>query len=153
MLLYDYMKKYFILSFVIFGFLFSYTSFAETKKDTRVISPELQNQIDKTTTEINNIIPEKAKTSMSNVYSSIEDFRVKTSIQIENTKKITQEELNILKNKTNSDDPLKKPIIQIKLYLFSILSFIFTNKVAFYTVLILLILYLLRATYRVIKNK
>lgn len=147
------MKKYFILSFVIFGFLLSYTSFAETKKDTKVVSPELQNQIDKTTTEINNIIPEKAKTSFTSIYSKIEDFRIKTSIQIENTKKITQDELNILSNETKNDDPLKKPIMQIKLYMFVVLSFIFIYKIAFYIVLVLLILFLLRATYRTIKNK
>lgn len=123
----------------------------------------LKNQIDKTTSEINSIVPEKVSTSVSNVFSAVDDLRNKTLTQVDAIKNTTQKEIDkVLGTSTvasqnpakvnNIQDAVKKPIAYIKLFFLSILSFIFGNKIVFYGILILIIFCILRFIYRKIRN-
>ena len=123
----------------------------------------LKNQIDKTTSEINSIVPEKVSTSVSNVFSAVDDLRNKTLTQVDTIKNTTQKEIGkVLGISTvtpqnpakvnNIQDAVKKPIAYIKLFFLSILSFILGNKIIFYGILILIIFCILRFIYRKIRN-
>lgn len=128
------------------------------------ISTELKNQINKTSSEINNIFPEKVSSSISNGFAVVDNFRDKTFKQISTTKNETQKEINSNPNfvktsaetvevKSSVEDATKKPIAYIKLFIFSILFFIFGNKIIFYAILILVAFYIIRSIYRKIQNR
>lgn len=123
----------------------------------------LQTQIDKTTREIDSIVPEQIRTPISNALTTIDSLRDKTSTEINTTKDETQKEVNAFKSesnigqttiqKTNIEDATKKPIAYIKLFLFSVLSFIFNNKIVFYSLLLIVAFYIIRFIFRLIRNK
>lgn len=121
----------------------------------------LQNQIDKTSSEINKIIPEKLSTWASTSFTSLDSLRDRTYTQISDQKIETQKEINqiniksnnktvaqSLDEKSNLEDATKKPIIYIKLFLLSLLSFVFSNKIIFYGLLVFIIFMVLRTIYR-----
>jgi len=127
-------------------------------------SDALKNQIEKTSTEINNILPEKVSTSVSNSFSTIDNLRDKTFTQIDVAKKETQKELNAMNsevkkspsssnNKSNIEDAIKKPITYVKLFLLSLLSFVFGYKIVFYGLVLLILFFILRLIYRKIRNR
>ena len=123
----------------------------------------LQDQIKKTTTEINNIVPEKVSSSISNSFAVVDDFRDRAFTQIEVSKKDTQQEINLLNQpkdiiqtineKSNVNDATKKPIAYVKLFLLTALAFILGNKIVFYGILIFVVFLILRFIYRKIRNK
>jgi hypothetical protein len=128
-----------------------------------VKSPDslLQNQIDKTSSEINKIIPEKLSTSFSNGFTSLDSLRDKTYTQVSDQKIETQKEINqmnmksynktvaqSLDEKSNLEDATKKPITYIKLFLLTALSFVLANKIVFYGILLFIIFIILRAIFR-----
>ncbi|HEY5588513.1 MAG TPA: hypothetical protein VIK86_06110 [Candidatus Paceibacterota bacterium] len=127
-------------------------------------SDALKNQIEKTSTEINNILPEKVSTSVSDSFSTIDNLRDKTFTQIDVAKKETQKELNAMNsevkkspsssnNKSNIEDAIKKPITYVKLFLLSLLSFVFGYKIVFYGLVLLILFFILRLIYRKIRNR
>ena len=127
-------------------------------------SDVISNQISKTSSDLINILPDSVGTTVSGGVNTIDDLRSNTFSKVETVKKETQKEINLIKgqeekttktvsNKTNIEDATKKPIAYIKLFLFTILSFIFGNKIIFYGLLILIIFYVLRAIYRKIRNR
>ena len=128
-------------------------------------SDALKNQIEKTSAEINNILPEKVSTSVSDSFSTVDNLRDKTFTQIDVAKKETQKELNAMNNvvkKSSSSsvdksnnilDATKKPITYVKLFLLSLLSFIFGYKIVFYGLLLLILFFILRLIYRKIRNR
>ena len=124
----------------------------------------LKNQIEKTTSELNNILPEQISTSVSDSYTTVDTIRVKAFTQLDVAKKETQKEINTLEAKsqkvsTNSDkkgsieDATKKPITYIKLFLISFLAFIFGSKIIFYGIIIFLVFLIFRFIYRKIRNR
>lgn len=124
----------------------------------------VKTQIDKVGSEINNIIPKEINNSFSDSFNVVDNFRNKTSDKVDINKEKAQEEVNIFKNevkeKTNIksenkdiQDSIKKPLAYIKLFLFSLLSFIFGNKFVFYALLFILVFYLARFIYRKIRNR
>jgi hypothetical protein len=126
----------------------------------------LQDQINKTTNDINKIIPEKVSAPVSSGISSVDSFRDKTLTEVTSIKNETQKEIDQIKiaddnrtsaqtlnEKSNIQDATRRPIAYIKLFLFTILTFIFSNKIIFYSLLILIIFYIIRSIYRTIKNK
>ncbi|MCX6754745.1 MAG: hypothetical protein NTU81_02885 [Candidatus Nomurabacteria bacterium] len=124
----------------------------------------LKSQLEKTGLEINSIVPDSISSSLSGNISSIDSFRDKTFTQVDSVVKNTQKEINSFKNdikgtsqsvdkKSNIQDATKKPITYLKLFFLSILAFIFGSKIVFYTILILIIFFILRFIYRSIRNR
>jgi len=124
----------------------------------------LKNQINKTSAEINSIVPEKVSTSISDGFTVLDNFRDKTFTQVTAVKDETQKEINLIKSeektvaktldeKSNIEDAVKKPIAYIKLFLFTFLSFIFGNKIVFYGILVIVVFFILRFIYRKIRNR
>lgn len=125
---------------------------------------EIKDQINKTSAEINSIVPEKVSTSISNGFTVVDNFRDKTFTQVTAVKDETQKEINLIKSeekvvtknlneKSNIEDAVKKPIAYIKLFLFTFLSFIFGNKIVFYGILIFVAFLILRFIYRKIRRR
>lgn len=121
----------------------------------------LKDQLNKTSSEIDRIVPEKIKTPIVNTFTSLDNFRDKTHEQVLTTKDKTQREINSmntesqnktveqsLDEKSNIEDATKKPITYIKLFLFAILSFILGYKVIFYGLLVFIVFYIVRSIYR-----
>src|ERR1035437_1365673 len=126
----------------------------------------LKNQINQTTSEINNIVPEKISAPILNVLSTVDNLRDKTLTQVNAVVDETKKEISqvlgastIVSKNPNNDkvgniqDVVKKPIAYIKLFLFSTLSFIFGNKIVFYGILAVIIFYLIRFIFRKVRNK
>ena len=57
----------------------------------------LKNQINKTSSEINSIIPPKVSTSVSDSFTVIDNFRDKTFAQVSTVKNEAQKEINLIK--------------------------------------------------------
>jgi hypothetical protein len=154
------MNKYIIILFLFLNFLLSNHVFAEVPKIDKEIESSVKKEVDNTLNKINEVIPEETKTSVLNIFSQIEVFRTEKLVEIDATKSKTENDIKIIKDgKGNIDknkvenDPLKEPLSYIKLVLFTILSFLFSNSVIFYIVLVLVIFYILRFIYRKIRNR
>lgn len=127
----------------------------------------LKTEIDKVNSNINNIIPASVSSIVSDNFSILDSFRDQTSLEINTTKNETQKEIDSIDSskkevkplsktvyqKNNIEDMVQKPIAYIKLFLFSVLSFIFSNKIIFYGVLTLVLFYIIRFIYRKIRNR
>lgn len=127
----------------------------------------LKNQLENVSSKITDILPEKVNTSLSNSFVSIEDFRNNTLDTITEARDVTKKELDLMDNSpssvkgavekvvTNSDiqSGTKKPINYVKLFFLEVLAFIFSNKIVFYGVTILIVFFVLRFIYRKIRNR
>ncbi len=142
----------------------------------------IKSQVDKATATISDIIPESISTSANESVSAIDSFRADTfnqisqaktdtekkidelkkqeSVNIENSKNITpvnddnkNKQGEIVDKKIPVDSATEKPIAYIKLFLLSVLSFIFGSKLVFYITLALLAFFILRFIYRKIRYR
>lgn len=124
----------------------------------------VKNQISKTGSKINDILPDSVNDNVSNVFAKIEKFRETMSIKLVDNKKKTQTEIDLIKirssngdenikQKENIENGIKNPISYIKLVLLTILVLVFTTQFVFYGLLILIIFYILRFIYRKIRNR
>ncbi len=130
----------------------------------------LKNEVDKASTIVKSSIPLSVVTPISTSFSTIDDFRDTTYAKIVDVKEQSQKELDALNNPvkinknikdtpkvaTKTEKPLdatEKPITYIKLFLFSLLGFIFGNKIIFYSLLTFLTFIILRFFYRKIRNR
>jgi len=124
----------------------------------------LKNQINKTTSEINSMVPEEVSSTVSTGFNTIDDLRDNVFIKVDSIKNETKKEIDLFKNevknttqsvdkKSSIEDGTKKPITYVKLFLFSTLAFIFGNKIVFYGFLIAILFYFLRLLYRKIRNR
>jgi len=131
---------------------------------TSPLSDALKNQLNNTAIEINGIIPEKVTTTISDGFTSFDNFRDKTSVQMVTMKNAEKNELDKIKieeQKTIKNPPQKvdiekateKPIAYITLFLLTIFAFIFTNKIAFYGICIFIVFLVLRFIYRRLRNR
>jgi hypothetical protein len=125
---------------------------------------KLQTQIDKTNSEINNIVPEKVSTQVVSTFNIVDDFRDKTLTQVTAIKKDTQNKIDQIKDKNkitvevsnekvSLPNATEKPIAYIKLFLFSLFVFILGTKIIFYGLSILIIFWIIRFIYRKIRNR
>ncbi|MEI7688736.1 MAG: hypothetical protein WCI91_00965 [Candidatus Nomurabacteria bacterium] len=136
----------------------------------------LKSQIDKATASIDGIIPNSISEPVSKNVNSIDSFRIDTLASIANTKSEAEKTITEL-NKSDSnnksasaggkvlavknvaekgksiDSATEKPIAYIKLFLFSVLSFIFSSKIVFYFLIILIMFFIIRGIYRKVKNR
>lgn len=131
----------------------------------------MKNEITKATTALKDVIPESVGTPIASSLGSIDAFRGNTYTKILDTKIQTQKEIDALEKKdekTSSPDskttksettqakPLDatdKPITYVKLFLFSLLSFIFGSKIVFYGIAALLIFIIIRFIFRKIRRR
>lgn len=119
----------------------------------------LKNQINKTTSEIKSFVPDKVSTPIVNGFSGLDSLRGKTLEQIDIIKDATKKEIgkvlgtSTVKSQdtvktTNIQDAVKKPIAYIKLFIFSLFSFILSSQIIFYGVLVLITFLIIRTIYR-----
>ncbi len=136
----------------------------------------LNSQLDKATASINSVIPESISSPISKNINSVDSFRTDTLSSIEGTKAEAEKKIadlnksfsnnknttvggkilvskNVIGQSKGIDSATEKPIAYIKLFLFSILSFIFGSKLVFYLIIVLLLFFIIRGIYRKIKNK
>jgi hypothetical protein len=127
----------------------------------------LKNQIDKASNDIGNIIPSGVSTPITSGLGVVDNLRTNTLAQVNTivnaTKKdigevlgtstIEQKNPNTIKKVSNTQDAIKKPIAYIKLFLFSVLSFILGSRIVFYFLIALILFFIFRGIYRKIRNK
>lgn len=109
------------------------------------------------------LLPEKATNIINNSYNSVDDFRSKTSDKLSITKDKAKEEVEIIKNTTSQkelaqkdkkiEDVVKKPFAYAKLFVISVLSFIFENKIIFYGLIILVVFFILKKIFQSFRHK
>lgn len=133
----------------------------------------VKNEVTKAATAAKDIIP----SSVSNSFSSFDSLRDSTYTQIVDNKNKTQKQIDSLsvvtqpatatqikdkntktqpKSEQTQSKPLdttEKPIAYVKLFLLSILGFIFGSKLFFYGLILLLLFLIFRFIYRKIKNR
>jgi hypothetical protein len=118
-------------------------------------SDVVKSQVDKATSKIGEIVPD----SLSSSFGSLDTFRDETYTQIvsqkEETKKYIEAKEKVSGTQTNSKplDSTEKPIAYIKLFLLSIVGFIFGNTLVFYGIIAVIIFFLGRLLYRKIRNR
>ncbi len=123
----------------------------------------LQKQLDKTASEINSVIPENVSTSVTLGLGVVDNFRGKIFTEVTTAKEDTLRKIDTLDSKdktvakvnTQKDifSATEKPIAYIKLFLLSVVAFIFSNRVVFYALSVLIIFVILRFIYRKIRNR
>lgn len=130
----------------------------------------VKNEITKATTAIKDVIPDSVGAPITSGFNSVDTFRDTTYAKIIDTKVQTQKEVDAFKttsDSTKSDsvttkaentkskplDATDKPITYIKLFLFSLLGFIFGSKIVFYGLCALIVLLIIRFIYRKIRHR
>jgi len=142
----------------------------------------LKSQIDKATSSLDSILPDGVANGTTENVSAVDSFRIDTLKKISETKaeaektiesfnktentttpssgtKKTDNKTSSVKNTTTTDskvgivDATEKPIAYLKLFFFSILSFIFGSKIVFYLLIVLVLFFISRAIYRKIRNR
>jgi hypothetical protein len=132
----------------------------------------VKSQVGDVSSTISSVLPDSISTPISETLNNIDDFRDTTSNKIDVVKKETQKVIDSYnlkgdvtktdKAKTLSASELKeqskintidKPLSYIKLFFLSIISFIFSNKIVFYGLIILISFFIIRFIYRKIRNR
>ncbi len=121
----------------------------------QVVKKEVEDAKDK----IDSILPGQFGDEVSKNVESLDVFRAETYTKIENEKVKTKEEIDTIGTVQKKPEDKKlldatdKPIAYIKLFLLSIIGFIFSNKIVFYIVCGLVLFLFLRYLYRRIRNR
>jgi hypothetical protein len=127
----------------------------------------IKSQIDKAASSLDNIVPESISAPVTKNVGFIDSFRADTQENILKTKLEAEkrvEEFNkadatttdLVVNQTKKigiSDATDRPITYLKLFFFTILSFIFGSKVVFYLLIILILFFISRGIYRKIRNR
>ncbi|MFA6999948.1 MAG: hypothetical protein WC241_02415 [Candidatus Paceibacterota bacterium] len=134
----------------------------------------LQNQIDKATSSISDILPDSVSTPISENIDVVSKFRVETFDKISSMKDETKKLIDSLSSASNattgkvagtsktvekvtpvktSDNGTEKPIAYIKLFFLSVLSFIFGSGFVFYALIVLVLFFVVRLIYRKIRKR
>lgn len=111
--------------------------------------------------KIEEILPDNVEEIVSVNFNSLENLRVGNSKKVSGLKDEAKNNLEIVKvdknnnnfsSDKNLEDFIKEPLAYVKLFFFSVLSFILSNKIVFYGVLIIFVFSIIRFTYRKIRN-
>lgn len=126
----------------------------------------IQNGVEQVSLKINDVLPTSISTPILNSLGVVDKFRDSNYVKVNDAKIATQKELDSLNSNTTSksqvsskttqkplEDATQKPIAYIKLFLFSVLIFILSNKIVFYGLLVIIIFLIFRAIYRKIRNR
>lgn len=128
------------------------------------LDDNVEDKIKKVGSQIGDVLPDEVASSVSDSFEKVEILREKTLQDVNIAKDKAQKDVNIIKSdnpsiaktlteKNNINYEIKKPIAYIKLFMFSILSFILKNKILFYGISLLVIFYILRFIYNKIRNR
>lgn len=131
----------------------------------------IKSQLDKATSSLDSILPNSISSPVSKNLGVVENLRVDTLEKIIETSSEAKnkiDELNNITNNVNSNksdgkivannnntgivSATEKPITYLKLIFFSILSFVFGNKLVFYLLIILTLFFIIRGIYRKISK-
>jgi len=123
----------------------------------------IASQVEKVTSDITNLLPASVPEKVTENLNVIEDFRAETSVKVEKEKELAKEKLksandrydkNITEGRTSTvSDNTEGPIASVKVFLFTILSFIVSSKIVFYGLIALIIFWILRSIYNKIRNR
>ncbi|MFA6386209.1 MAG: hypothetical protein WCW04_00345 [Candidatus Paceibacterota bacterium] len=127
----------------------------------------LKNQIDKASNDIGSIIPDNVSIPITSGLGVVDNLRTNILAQvntvIDATKKdigkvlgtstVEQKIPNKIEKVGSTQDAIKKPIAYIKLFLFSVLSFILGSRIVFYSLIALILFFIFRGIYRKIRNR
>jgi len=112
-----------------------------------------------------NILPANVDKTIAKSYNTVDNFRNETSVKLDKSKEEAKLEIAKIQKedtsnrsgldvkKSNTEDAIKKPLAYVKLFLTSILSFIFGHKVVFYGLLAVVIFYLFKIVFKAIRNR
>jgi hypothetical protein len=125
-----------------------------------------ENKEEKTLTDsffVDDILPENVSATINESYTNVDNFRAKTSSKLLEEKEKAKEQVESLKDdnltkdllssKKSAEDITKKPFAYVKLFILSVLSFIFENKIVFYGLIVLVTFYFIRLIFRSFKHK
>lgn len=124
----------------------------------------IKSQVIKVKDDIKSIIPESISSPIENSFNSIDAMRTRVDKEMDIAKSDTREEINSYNTKVsdvNTEskvtpkplDSTEKPIAYIKLFLISIVGFIFGSKIVFYGLALLIAFIFIRWLYRKIRNR
>lgn len=109
------------------------------------------------------LLPEKVTSTINSGYNSMDDFRIKTSDKLSISKENAKKEIEIIKNTTPQkelvskdkkiEDVVKKPFAYAKLFVLSVLSFIFENKIVFYGLIVLAVFFIFKKIFQSFRHK
>lgn len=140
----------------------------------------IKSQVDKATSSLGDVIPDSISTKTSEGVGALDNFRVGTMNQISEAKTSAEKRLEEIKKLEYSDSKIttssnnkninsktassnnqkvgvdvatEKPITYIKLFFLSVLSFIFGSKIVFYSIIALIVFFILKFVYNKIRNR
>lgn len=127
----------------------------------------LKNQIDKASNDIGSIIPDNVSAPITSGLGVIDNLRTNTLAQVNTIVDATKNDIgkvlgtstteqkipNKINNVSSTQDAIKKPIAYIKLFLFSVLSFVLGSRIVFYSLIALILFFIFRGVYRKIRNR
>jgi hypothetical protein len=136
----------------------------EVEKEKKIIEKEVKADDSEPETLISEgLLPEKVTVTINEGYSSVDDFRVRTGDKLSINKDKAKEEVETIKNTDSSkdasikdkktEDVVKKPLAYMKLFVFSVLSFIFENKIVFYGLIILVVFFIFKRIFQSFRHK
>lgn len=112
--------------------------------------------------KVEEIVPQDVQVVVSRNINVLENFRLDNSKKISEFKDEAKSNIDLIKkeksdkvssSEANLGDSIKGPLAYVKLFFFSILTFIFVNKFVFYLSLVFVVFLLLRFIYRKIKRR
>jgi len=127
-------------------------------------SDAFKSQVNKAKDDIKSAIPESVSAPITNSFSDLDAMRARIDEKIDVSKVETKNEIAVIKDKSETKDqkgsvdskPLdasEKPIAYIKLFLLSLVGFIFGSKIVFYGLILLIAFLIIRWIYRKIRNR
>lgn len=136
----------------------------EVEKEKKIIEKEVKVDDSEPKALISEgLLPEKVTVTINEGYSSVDDFRVRTGDKLSINKDKAKEEVETIKNTDSSkdtsikdkktEDVVKKPLAYMKLFVFSVLSFIFENKIVFYGLIILVVFFIFKRIFQSFRHK
>ncbi|HLP86603.1 MAG TPA: hypothetical protein VK153_01880 [Candidatus Paceibacterota bacterium] len=128
------------------------------------VESSIENKLGNAGEKINEMLPEEVSTFISDKFAVVENFREEKSGQVDIAKEKANKEMEVIKSRekenggkvasasTDTMSATEKPITYIKVFLFTILSFILASKFIFYGLLIIILFLILRSIYRRIRG-
>ena len=140
-----------------------------TKSDKIFVPVSVKNAKDEDTSNTKVVkdqiaIPESLTTSIADTFSPVESMRLRIDQDVDTSKEKTKQEIDqlegqgsITKEGVNTGqkplDATERPIAYIKLFLLSIVGFVFGSKLVFYGLSLLILFLVLRFIYRKIRHR
>ncbi len=128
--------------------------------------PTIQKGFDTVTEKISSVLPDPIEQKVDTIFSSVEDFRTVTAVDIELKRQEYKQNIKdafdaditngadaITNNGEMKDVQLKKPLAYVGLFFMTLFGFIFKIKAVFYVVGIIILYVIIRKIFRLFKKK